>query len=123
MSREILLLYQDCPMCGVHAAWGAKQMEIAKKNKLVFREVSFITPEAIKARYMQNAVKKGIRSYPFFTDGVKFSRSLADFIEEKPSAPQKPAKSVKKSTKKAAQSKKSTRKNKTEVADGNKAKN
>lgn len=112
MSKEILLVYQDCPMCGSRKEWGEKQTEVANKYGFSIRNVSFVSREATDAKLMWKAVKQGIRNYPFFTDGVKFSKDLSDFVE-------KPAENAKKSSKKPAKSAaKSTRKKKTEVKDG-----
>lgn len=101
MKPKITLVYQDCPSCGVHEAWYNRQMTIAESAGIEIVKVSFVIPGI--AEIIREANKKGVKSCPFFTDGKKFSKNLADFIEK---TPEPAMKTKKKSTKR----KKSTKK-------------
>ena len=90
-SKEILCVYQDCPMCGDK---GKKLKELIFSKKLNVRKVSFASDEGKKLCH-DAVFEHGIGKMPFFTDGEKFSCSLEDFTK----------KSVKK-TKKSVEEKK-----------------
>ena len=112
-------------MCGSRKDWGEKQTEIAETYGLTFRKVSFVAKEVTENKLMWKAVSKGIRNYPFFTDGVTFSKTLADFVDKQQNVAQiakKTVESVKKlsekPTKSAKKTKRSTRRKKNEVKDG-----
>lgn len=77
MPKEIILVYQDCPMCGSREEWGEKQIAAAKANDTSIRKVSFVTEEGRK--YCAEALKAGKASMPFFTDGEgHFERSVEE---------------------------------------------
>ena len=67
MSKEFILVYQDCPMCGSRKWWGEKQISFAKARKATIRKVSFVSSEGQK--YCFEALQAGKASMPFFTDG------------------------------------------------------
>lgn len=79
MAREILLIYQDCPMCGSRKEWGLKQKYLAANNNIVIRPVPFYAT-GIKGLTMK-AIQNGIGKMPFYTDGDKFAYDLVSFIE------------------------------------------
>lgn len=101
-NKEILCVYQDCVLCGDR---GKKVREIAVRKHLAIRKVSFASEEG-RALIHEAVYNHEIGSLPFFTDGVKFSRSIEDMFVEKP------AESTKKSSEKPAKSVKRTRKRK-----------
>lgn len=78
MSKEVLLIFQDCPYCEPREEWGKRQTEFAKKNGIKVVETHFTVPGAkgliIEAR------SHGIEAMPFFTDGKTFSMELSDFV-------------------------------------------
>lgn len=90
-SKEILLIYQDCPMCGAREGWGEEQEAAAKKAKVEFRKVSFVAQEA--QGMAQKALKAGIASMPYFTDGVHFAKTLEELVAQV--SPKKKAKEEK----------------------------
>lgn len=89
-SREIVCVYQDCPMCGDK---GKKLKKLIFDKKLNVRKVSFASDEG-KDLCHKAVFEHGIGKMPFFTDGEAFAESLEDLL----------GKSVKKSVKKAKKS-------------------
>lgn len=80
MSKQIMLIYQDCPMCGARKDWGEAQTKIANNYGLEIVNTPFYktgVPGLIK-----RAVEHGMKQMPFFTDGKKFSYSLEDFVDK-----------------------------------------
>lgn len=80
MPKEVKFIYQDCAMCGARKGWGEQQHQIAHKHGLKIVKTPFFTPGA--EGLMWKAVESGIKSYPFYTDGVKFSKNIEDFVEK-----------------------------------------
>ena len=92
--KRIYLIYQDCPLCGARKEWGEEQLKIANTNGFEIVKMSFVSPLADE--YIKTAVyKKHIGKLPFFTDGEKYSRDLADFVEKE----DKPTKNTRKKAK------------------------
>lgn len=87
--KKISIVYQDCPMCGTRYNWGLKQLNLAHTNGMELVKVPFYTDKG--REYCAEAVQRGIGSFPFFTDGEKYSLKLDDFIE-KPTQKAKKAK-------------------------------
>lgn len=88
-GKTITCVYQDCVMCGDK---GKKLRSFIDMHGLNVRKISFASEEG--GKLVKEAVfEHKIGTMPFFTDGVKFSTSLADFIK-------KPEKKSKKTTKK-----------------------
>lgn len=91
MSKEIILVYQDCPMCGSRKDWGDKQIAAAKAEDASIRKVSFVSKDGRK--YCAEALKAKKASMPFFTDGEgHFGKSVEellgiDKVEEKNEEP------------------------------------
>lgn len=106
MGNEIVCVYQDCILCGDR---GKKYKKLIFDNKLSVRKVSFASEEG-KNLIHEAVFKHGIGSMPFFTDGIRYSYRLEDFIgnevdiveksEEIAEKPQKKAKKTKKGGKK-----------------------
>lgn len=80
MPKEVKYIYQDCAMCGSRAGWAKQQYQIAHRYGLTIKKTPFFTPGA--DGLMWKAVESGIKSYPFYTDGVKFSKNIEDFVEK-----------------------------------------
>lgn len=92
MPKQIMLVYQDCPMCGAREAWGEEQTKVAKAHGI----------EIVKTPFYQTGVKgliwkacKAGMTLPFFTDGKHFSKDIIDFkepdyIEDKMAEVEKP---------------------------------
>ena len=79
MSKEFILVYQDCPMCGSRKWWGEKQISFAKARKASIRKVSFVSEEGRK--YCFEALQAGKATMPFFTDGEgHFGKDLQELI-------------------------------------------
>lgn len=92
MSKRLLLVYQDCPLCGDRGKIVAQKIATHGLN---IRKVSFASDEG--AGLIHTAVfEKGIKTLPFFTDGEKFSAKIDDFLEsEKPNKKAKKSKGAK----------------------------
>lgn len=109
MSKEAILIFQDCPDCGANEGWYKKQTEIAKSKGIIIRKASFIEP-GIKGLIIK-AASQGIDRMPFFADNAKsprrFSYNVADLFPEPKviEQPEEEPKTVRKS-KKSRKSKK-----------------
>lgn len=80
--KKLSLVYQDCPMCGARKGWGEEQTQIADTHGFEIVKVSFVTEKG--REYCAEALQKGIKTFPFFTDGEKYGKSVEDFIEIEP---------------------------------------
>jgi len=101
----IYWIYQDCPLCGARKNWGEAQVKSANDHGIKYKKISFAHPKAYGMA--KKALEHGIASYPFFTDGERFSKDIADFaVKEEP-------------TEAKTKKKKTTRKKKKEADDGN----
>lgn len=85
--KQISIVYQDCPMCGARYNWGLQQLNIAASNDIEIVKVPFYTDKG--REYCAEAVQKGVGSFPFFTDGKKYSLELEDFTEKVTEKPKK----------------------------------
>ena len=107
MTKEIMVVFQDCVLCGDK---GRKKVAQLAKKGVNIRKVGFTTDEG--KRLIHTALfKHKIGSMPFFTDGEKFSTSLDDLLK-------KTAEKVEKKAKKSAKTTKKTKEN----ADGSNSK-
>lgn len=87
MAKEIICVYQDCPLCGDK---GKKLKKLIFDKKLNVRKVSFASEEG--GSLIHEAVfSHGIKTMPFFTDGVRFEQNLEDLLKK----PKKTAKKEK----------------------------
>lgn len=78
MPKKIMLVYQDCPMCGARKEWGDKQLEVAKNCDIEVIPTPFYRT-GVKG-LIWKACKAGM-TLPFFTDGKTFSKYIRDFKE------------------------------------------
>lgn len=89
MSKELLLVFQDCYDCGVYEDWYQKLSTESKKHDIVIEPTPYNTPGAKKL--ILAADKQGVNQ-PFLTDTVKFSKSISDFVEDPQPKPKKKVK-------------------------------
>lgn len=83
MRRKILLIYQDCTDCGAIKDWAERQRILAEKYHFKIEKMQFTSAELEKSELHKKAFASGkVKSYPFFTDGKKFSKTLEDFVEK-----------------------------------------
>ena len=92
MAKEIICVYQDCPMCGDR---GKRLKKFIVKKGLNVRKVSFASPEG-RELCAKAITEHKIGTMPFFTDGKKFSSTLNGLLERKTTK-----KTIKKAAKKA----------------------
>lgn len=78
MSKEVLLVFQDCPYCEPRTKWGKRQTKFARNNGIKVIETHFKLP-GVEGLIVE-ARSHGIESMPFFTDGKIFSMELSDFV-------------------------------------------
>jgi hypothetical protein len=76
--KTIKLYYQDCPDCGSRKEWAAAQNAIATANGIEIIKTSFIVDGA--KEIIRAAAKEGV-NLPFFYDGEKFAKDLAEFAD------------------------------------------
>lgn len=117
MSKEILVIYQDCFMCGAPENWSelAKQtFAECEKAGIKPRKVSCFSQEG--QSHALAAIQAGVKSTPFFTDGEKYASNIKDLIEAESRAqneqdeaePQKAKKTAKKTKKAVKEAKNGT---------------
>ncbi len=99
MTKEFIIVYQDCPTCGRRKEWGEKTIAKALKAKANIRKVSFVTREG-EALAMK-AIENGITRYPFITDGITFAYDIEKLLEaeSKPQTAKKTQKTIKRKVK------------------------
>lgn len=93
MSKEIIMVYQDCVLCGDR---GKKLKQFIADKGLEVRKVSFASPEGEELCH-QAVFEHGIGKMPFFTDGKKFSSDIKEILKRTPA---KKSEKKKKTTKK-----------------------
>ena len=79
MAKNIICVYQDCPMCGDR---GKRLKKLIFDKKLNVRKVSFASDEGRDLIY-QALTEHKIGTLPFFTDGEKFTTDINDLIATK----------------------------------------
>lgn len=77
--KEVIIVYQDCPMCGARKKWGETTLKEAQNAKASVRKVSFVTREG--EELCGKAVLKGIKRLPFVTDGNNFAYDVKSLLE------------------------------------------
>lgn len=77
-NKEIVCVYQDCPLCGDR---GKKVLKIVHDKGLNIRKVSFASEEG-KDLIHTALFKHKIGSLPFYTDGERFSNKVEDILEK-----------------------------------------
>lgn len=99
MTKQISIVYQDCPTCGARKEWGESTIKAAINAKAQIRKVSFVTREG--EQLIAKAVEKGITRMPFVTDGTTFAYDIKSVLEAESEAhsDKKEAKTIKKSKK------------------------
>lgn len=95
MTREIVVVYQDCALCG---AKGRQKIADLAGQGIMVRKVSFITEEG--RELCAKAVEKGIGSMPFYVDGNDFATNIEAFLLQKPAETVKKTQKLTSSTKK-----------------------
>lgn len=100
MSKEIAIIYQDCPTCGARKKWGEETIKHITSTGNSFRKVSFASQEG--QAHCAKAIASGVTSFPFVTDGKIYSTDINDILKAKKT--KKVAKKSKKTTKKAKES-------------------
>ena len=93
MTKEFIIVYQDCPTCGARKEWGEKTIAAALNAHAIIRKVSFVTREG--EALALKAIVNGITRYPFVTDGKTFAYDIKTLIEAE-SEPQTAKKETKK---------------------------
>lgn len=91
---KLVLIFADCFACGMRKEWAEHQLAEAQANSLEIEKLPFYADGA--ADYIRLAIKQGV-NMPFFSDGVKVSKNVEDFIEK---VEQKPNKKTKRRVKK-----------------------
>lgn len=81
MANSLKLIFADCFACGMRKEWAMHQLAEAQANELEIEKVPFYADGA--ADYIRLAIQHGV-NMPFFTDGAKVSKNVADFIVEVP---------------------------------------
>lgn len=92
MAREIIVVYQDCVLCGVKGR--AKIAQLAQKG-VKLRKVGFSTEEG-KDLIREAVLYRGIRTMPFYVEGDVYTSSLSELLNEKPKKVTKTAKKSRK---------------------------
>lgn len=77
MSKNLKLIFADCFACGMRKEWAEHQLAEARANEFDIEKLPFYADGA--AEYIRLAINQGV-NMPFFTDGVKVSKNVADFI-------------------------------------------
>lgn len=88
MSKEIICVYQDCPLCGDK---GKITKKIITKHNLSLRKVTFASDEG-KELIHKAVMEHNIGTMPFYTNGKNFSTNIEDFITKKVTSTKKTAK-------------------------------
>lgn len=79
MASSLKLIFADCFACGMRKTWAENQLAEAQANEIGIEKLPFYADGA--AEYIRLAIQQGV-NMPFFTDGVKVSKNVADFIEK-----------------------------------------
>ena len=75
-NQLITVVYQDCPLCGDR---GKSVKKIIAEKGIRLRKVTFASDEGRKL--INDAVlNHGIKTMPFYTDGVRFASTISEII-------------------------------------------
>lgn len=99
MTKEIIVVYQDCFACGGPENWSELAKETfaeCEKAGIKPRKVSCFSQEG--QSHALAAIQAGVTSTPFFTDGKTYASSVKSLLEAE-SEPQTAKKTTKKSKK------------------------
>lgn len=80
MSREITVVFQDCPLCGDR---GRVLKQIVATEGVRVHKVSFATEEG-RDLIHEAVFEHGIKTMPFYVYGDKFSEKIEDLLEPEP---------------------------------------
>lgn len=83
---KLVLIFADCFACGMRKEWAEHQLAEAQANDFEIEKLPFYADGA--ADYIRLAIQQGV-NMPFFSDGVKVSRNIEDFIEKVEQKPNK----------------------------------
>ena len=78
MTKEVVCVYQDCPLCGDK---GKVVVKIATEKGVSIRKVSFASDEGRELIH-EALAEHGIGSMPFYVMDGKFSTSLDEVLKE-----------------------------------------
>ena len=81
MAGKLQLIYADCFACGMRKTWAENQLAEAVANEFEVEKVPFYTDGAAEA--IRKGIEQGV-NIPFFFDGEKCSKNVADFIVIEP---------------------------------------
>ena len=99
MNNEIVIVYQDCYLCGARREWGEKTINAITKAGVPYRKLSFASVEG--QAHCEKAVLNGVTALPFVTDGKIYARDVEELLQA-----QSGAKKTKKVAKKTTKNKK-----------------
>ena len=97
MANSLKLIFADCFACGMRKEWAEHQLAEAQANELEIEKMPFYADGA--ADYIRLAIQQGV-NMPFFTDGAKVSKNVADFINAEEPVKEAPKKTTKRRVKK-----------------------
>lgn len=80
MSKTLKLIYADCFACGMRKTWAENQMAEAEANQFEIEKVPFYADGAAEA--IRKGIEQGV-NIPFFYDGDKCAKNVADFVVKK----------------------------------------
>lgn len=75
-NKLITVVYQDCPLCGDR---GREVKKIVAEKGIRLRKVTFASDEGRQLIY-EAVFNHGIKKMPFYTDGVRFTTTIAEII-------------------------------------------
>ena len=81
-NKQITVVYQDCPLCGDR---GKEVKKIVAEKGVRLHKVTFASDEGRKL-INQAVFEKGIKTMPFYTDGVNFTTDIKELLVNKKKA-------------------------------------
>lgn len=78
MEGKLQLIFADCFACGMRKEWAEHQLAEAQANEFEVEKVPFYADGAAEA--IRKGIEQGV-NIPFFYDGVKCSKNVADFVK------------------------------------------
>ena len=77
MAGTLKLIFADCFACGMRKTWAENQLAEAQANDFEIEKVPFYADGAAEA--IRKGIEQGV-NIPFFYDGEKCSKNVADFV-------------------------------------------
>lgn len=96
MNSEIVIVYQDCFMCGSKQNWGEQTIAHIMSAGKPYRKVSFASAEG--QAHCARAIQNGVTRLPFVTDGKIYTYDVESLLQAESEA-QADKKVAKKTTK------------------------